>query len=70
MKDAPVLDAPSATVNFDMVRLTKSKREVDLSPNMIRTFAKDGLRLYRVGACVFFSRQELADHIRRNGFRR
>jgi hypothetical protein len=50
--------------NFDMVRLSKSKATVDLSPNTIRNFAEQGLRLYRHGKMVFFSKTELAALIR------
>jgi hypothetical protein len=50
--------------NFDLVRIAKSKREVDLAPNTIRAYAREGLSLYRKGRAVFFSRSELAEHIR------
>ena len=51
---------------FEMVRLSHSKREVDTTPNQIRFYAKHGLRLYRLGKAVYFSRIEFADFIRRN----
>ena len=54
------MDSPS----FDLVRLSKSKESVDLAPNTIRSFAAQGLRLYRHGKMVFFSRVELADFIK------
>ena len=50
--------------NFDLVRLSKSKQAVDLAPNTIRAFAQKGLRLFRHGKMVFFSRSELAALIR------
>lgn len=55
-----------SNTSFDLVRLTKSKKIVDLSPNTIRAFSKGGLALYRSGRAVFFSRAELDQHIRRN----
>jgi hypothetical protein len=50
-------------VNFDLVRLSKAKREVDLAPNTIRHYGELGLRLHRVGKVVFFSRSELTNLI-------
>jgi hypothetical protein len=50
--------------SFEMVRLSKAKREVDLSSNTIRAYAKQGLALYRKGRAVFFSREELSMFIR------
>ena len=49
--------------NFDLVRLSKAKREVDLAPNTIRAYGGLGLRLHRVGKVVFFSRSELTNLI-------
>ena len=49
--------------NFDLVRLSKSKREVDLAPNTIRAYSELGLRLFKVGKVVFFSRAELTNMI-------
>jgi hypothetical protein len=49
---------------FPMVRLTKSKRAVDLAPNTIREYSRQGLRLYRMGKAVFFSTIELEQFIR------
>jgi len=51
----------------DMLRLSRSKQTVDISPNTIRKFARRGLNLYRQGSAVFFSRAELEDFIKRNG---
>ena len=50
--------------NFDLVRLSKSKQIVDLAPNTIRALSEQGLRLYRSGKMVFFSRNELEHFIR------
>lgn len=59
----------SNQISFDLVRLTKSKREVDLSSNTIRAYAKEGLNLYRKGRAVFFSRAELEQFIRNTAVR-
>lgn len=50
---------------FDLVRITRARRAVGVCPNTIYAFAKNGLNLYRKGRMVFFSKAELADHIRR-----
>jgi hypothetical protein len=55
---------------FDLVRLTKSKRVVDLSSNTIRAYAREGLGLYRKGRAVFFSRAELETFIRNSSQQR
>jgi hypothetical protein len=49
----------SEAVNFDLVRLGKSKEVVDLSPNTIRAYSRAGLRIFKSGKMVFFSRSEL-----------
>lgn len=49
--------------NFDLVRVSRAKREVDLVPNTIRSYAKHGLRIFKVGKATFFSRSELASLI-------
>jgi hypothetical protein len=49
---------------FDLVRLSKSKETVDFCSNTIRSFAKEGLPLYRKGKAVFFSKAELAHFLR------
>ena len=49
---------------FDLERLSKSKRSVDLSPNTIREYSRQGLKLYRCGKVVFFSVRELEQFIR------
>jgi hypothetical protein len=50
--------------SFDLARLTKAKQAVDLAPNTIRNYARNGLPLYRMGRAVFFSRSELEQFIR------
>jgi len=49
---------------FEFFRLTKAKEHVDLAPNTLRTYARQGLKLHRVGGAVFVSRTELGDFIR------
>jgi hypothetical protein len=51
-------------INFDLVRISKSKERCDLSPNTIRAFAEQGLRLFKHGKMIFFSRSELEQFIR------
>ena len=57
------------TNSFDLARLSHAKREVDISPNTIRKYARHGLNLYRMGKAVFFSRAELADFIKRKSLK-
>lgn len=59
-----ITTAPSVNTGFDLFRLTKSKEVVDLAPNTIRKFARDGLPIYRCGKATFISRSELAAFIR------
>lgn len=49
---------------FDLFRLSKSKEVVDLAPNTIRAYHRDGLPFYRQGKAVFVSKAELASFIR------
>jgi len=50
--------------SFDLFRLTKSKRAVDISPNTIRAYARQGLNIYKRGRAAYVSRNELANFIR------
>ena len=50
--------------SFDLVRLSRSKEVCDFAPNTIRKFFREGLRAYRVGKMVMFSKSELAQLIR------
>jgi hypothetical protein len=59
----PAVGAPA---NFDLVRLTRAKPEVNICANTLRAYAQNGLRLYRCGRAVFFSKNELAEFIRQN----
>ena len=50
---------------FGLVRLSKSKEAVDVSPNTIRAYVrKGGIKLYRKGKSIFFSPVELEQYIR------
>ena len=49
----------AAAPSFDLVRIQKSKKAVDLSPNTIRSFFKEGLKKYKRRGLTFFSRSEL-----------
>lgn len=50
--------------SFDLARLSKSKQAVDLAPNTIREYARQGLNIYRMGKAAFFSKAELEAFIR------
>jgi len=49
---------------FDLIRLSKSKSTVDLAPNTLRQYHKEGLPFYRKGRAVFVSKSELAAFLR------
>jgi hypothetical protein len=53
--------------SFDLFRLSKSKREVDLAPNTLRAYFKAGLPSYRMGKAIFVSRGQLAQFITMKG---
>lgn len=48
---------------FDLFRLSKSKEVVDLAPNTLRAYNRDGLPFYRKGKTVFISKAELTAYI-------
>jgi hypothetical protein len=48
---------------FELFRLSKSKAAVDVCPNTIRAYFKQGLPCYKRGKAVFVSRSELARFI-------
>jgi len=60
-----VRDSGRMPANFDLVRITKSKKEVDVSTTTIRQYARQGLAIYKRGKAAYFSKLELADFIRR-----
>ena len=49
---------------FDLVRLSSSKETVDVCPNTMRGYFKQGLPCYRRGKAVFFSKAELSEFIK------
>lgn len=58
---------------FDLFRLSKSKDAVDVCPNTLRDYFKQGLRYYRRGKAVFVSKSEfrafITAPVRRKGRR-
>lgn len=54
----------STPQNFDLFRLSKSKSVVDVCPNTIRTWANEGLNIYRCGKAIFVSKLETEAFIR------
>jgi len=53
------------TGSCDLFRLSKSKAVVDLAPNTIRAYFKDGLNFYKRGKAIFVSRTEVDAYIRK-----
>jgi hypothetical protein len=51
-------------ISSDLVRISRSKKVVDVSPNIIRKMAGQGLPLYNLGKARFFSRSEFEQFIR------
>jgi hypothetical protein len=49
---------------FDLFRLSKSKQTVDLCPNTLRAYQRQGLPFYRQGRAIFVSKTELAVFLR------
>jgi hypothetical protein len=64
MRNIERTDGQPKQQSFDLIRITKSKDTVDLAPNTIRSFARQGLKLYKCGKACFFSRAELEHFIR------
>jgi hypothetical protein len=50
---------PEIAHSFDLIRLSHAKQLCDFSPNTVRSFFARGLRAYRHGKMVMFSRSEL-----------
>jgi hypothetical protein len=53
--------------NFDLFRLSRAKQEVDLCPNSLRAYHREGLPFYRKGRAIFVSKSELSAFIRAHG---
>jgi hypothetical protein len=49
---------------FDLFRLSHAKEVVDVCPNTLRSFNREGLPFYRMGKAVFVSKAELDAFIR------
>ncbi len=56
------LPAP-ANSGFDLFRLSKSKEVVDVCPNTLRAYNKQGLPFYHRGKSIFVSKAELAQFV-------
>lgn len=50
--------------SYDLFRISRAKKVVDLCPNTLRAFAKAGLPVYRKGRVTFVSKADLAAFIR------
>ncbi len=55
--------AAPADNGFDLFRLSKSKEVVDVCPNTLRVYNKQGLPFYHRGKAIFVSKAELANFI-------
>ncbi len=55
--------SPVREIDFPLFRLSKSKKVCDISPNTIRSYARQGLPLYRRGKAVFVAKADLANFI-------
>lgn len=54
--------------SWDLFRISRARKVVDLCPNTLRAFAKAGLPVYRMGRATFVSKTELAAFIRARSF--
>jgi hypothetical protein len=52
-----------AETGFDLFRLSRSKAVVDVCPNTLRAYFKQGLPCYRMGKAIFVSRTQLQQFI-------
>jgi hypothetical protein len=58
-------NAVQETANsFDLFRLSKSKEVVDLAPNTLRAWFRDGLTFYKRGKATFVSKTEVQAFIK------
>jgi len=58
------LKPESTASTFDLFRVSKGKRVVDVSPNTLRQYNDEGLPFYRRGKAVFVSKTDLAMFLR------
>ena len=64
IKRNTVIPSPApANSGFDLFRLSKSKEVVDVCPNTLRAYNKQGLPFYHRGKAIFVSKAELAHFI-------
>ena len=64
MKKRECSSVHSVEAGFDLFRLSISKDVVDVCPNTLRAYFKQGLPHYRRGKAVFISKAELAEFIK------
>ena len=65
MKNISSENIKTSETSFDLFRLSKSKAVVDVSPNTLRSYFKQGLPFYKRNKAVFVSKSELASFIRK-----
>lgn len=63
MKNRLKTPAKAPESGFDLFRLSRSKTVVDLCPNTLRAYFKEGLPCYRMGKAIFISRSQLHQFI-------
>jgi len=61
--DSLSLNTVNPAEGFDLFRLSRSKEVVDVCPNTLRAYFKEGLRFYQRGKAVFVSKSELRNFI-------
>ena len=64
MNKAANSKTPLIDSTFEMFRISKAKAVVDLAPNTLRAYVRDGLPTYRKGRTVWFSKTEVAAFLR------
>ena len=64
MKHNTLTGTQGSETSFEMFRLSLSKQIVDVCPNTLRSYFKQGLPFYQRGKAVFISKTELAAFIR------
>jgi hypothetical protein len=63
----PVPNQALIVPSYDLVRISRGKKEVDLSPNTLRKYIDMGLPCYRMGKAAFISRTQLQQFIMTKG---
>lgn len=62
-RNACTIDNAAGT-GFDLFRISVAKDVVDVCPNTLRSYFKQGLPSYKRGKAIFVSKTELAAFIR------